>query len=88
MKVVYSEKAWEDYQHWPGADIEAFRKLNALIAECLRSPFVGTGRPEPLKGNLSGFWSRRVNRNDRLAYRVSEKPPGQMLEIAQCRFHY
>jgi len=88
MNVVFSDEAWEDYQHWLSTDLETFKKLNALIGECRRSPFTGTGKPEPLKGNLSGFWSRRINRSDRLVYRISGKPPGQLLEIAQCRLHY
>jgi toxin YoeB len=59
-----------------------------LIKECRRSPFKGTGRPEPLRGDLQGWWSRRITVEDRLVYRVSGKGDAQALEIAQCRYHY
>jgi toxin YoeB len=63
-------------------------RINALIAECLRHPFTGTGRPEPLKQNLAGWWSRRINREHRLVYRVTGKGDAQALEILSCRVHY
>ena len=88
MKFVFSQAAWEDYQHWIGADPKTLRRLNALIQESLRDPFKGTGKPEPLRGDLAGWWSRRITLTDRLVYRVAGKPPDQSLEIAQCRFHY
>ena len=88
MKLVFSERAWEDYQHWLAADADALRRLNVLILECTRNPFRGTGKPEPLKGSLAGWWSRRLTLKDRLVYRLSGAPPDQQLEIAQCRFHY
>ena len=62
--------------------------LNDLIKECQRTPFKGTGKPEPLKGSLAGWWSRRITKEDRLVYRVTGKGNEQQLEIAQCRFHY
>jgi toxin YoeB len=61
---------------------------NELIKECQRTPFKGTGKPEPLKGDLKGWWSRRITLEDRLVYRVTGSAPHQQLEIAQCRFHY
>ena len=64
------------------------RKLNGLIRECLRTPFTGTGKPEPLKGELAGWWSRRITNEHRLIYRVTGKGDTQALEIAACRFHY
>ena len=88
MKLVFSSHAWEDYLHWLGGDRRGLERVNALIRECLRDPFRGTGKPEPLSGNLSGWWSRRINREHRLVYRVSGKDEGQALEIAQCRYHY
>ena len=88
MKLIFSDLAWEQYQHWIAADPQVFAKLNALIAECRRSPFKGKGKPEPLRGDLSGWWSRRNTQDDRLVYRVSGRAPDQQLEIAQCRFHY
>lgn len=87
MKLLWADEAWEDYLSWR-SEPNTFERLNNLIAECRRSPFTGTGKPEPLKENLRGWWSRRITVNDRLVYRVTGKPPDQVLEIAQCRFHY
>ena len=88
MKLVFSDLGWEQYQHWINADPKVLGKLNDLINECRRSPFKGKGKPEPLKGDLAGWWSRRLTEDDRLVYRVSGKAPDQQLEVAQCRFHY
>ncbi|MEG8033697.1 Txe/YoeB family addiction module toxin [Sphingomonas aurantiaca] len=88
MKLVFSDLAWDQYNHWIDTDPKIFLKLNDLINECRRNPFKGKGKPEPLKGDLAGWWSRRLTENDRLVYRVSGKAPDQQLEIAQCRFHY
>lgn len=88
MKLVFSDQAWEDYLHWQANDPKTLQRLNGLIEECRRSPFVGTGKPEALKGDLQGWWSRRLNRDDRLVYRVEGKGADQRLEVAQCRFHY
>jgi toxin YoeB len=84
MIVSFSSRGWEHYLYWQDADKTTLRKINALIKECLRHPFEGTGKPEPLKGDLSGFWSRRIDREHRLVYRVT----ATTLEIAQCRYHY
>lgn len=84
MNVLFSERAWNHYVYWQETDRQVLRKINALIKECLRHPFEGTGKPEPLKGDLSGFWSRRIDREHRLVYRVTDG----RLEIAQCRYHY
>lgn len=88
MRLVFSDHAWEDYLHWQGTDPKTLKRLNDLIEECRRSPFKGTGKPEPLKGNLQGWWSRRLTHTDRLVYRMTDKGDDQRLEIAQCRFHY
>ncbi len=88
MKLLWADNAWDDYLHWLKSDPNTFERLNELIKECRRTPFKGTGKPEPLRENLKGWWSRRINVSDRLVYRVSGKPPDQVLEIAQCRFHY
>jgi toxin YoeB len=88
MKLVFAEQAWQDYLYWQGSDANALERLNSLIKECLREPFRGTGKPEPLRGDLQGWWSRRITIEDRLVYRVSGKGEAQQLEIAQCRFHY
>lgn len=88
MKLVFAAVAWNDYLYWQAEDTKTLERINALIKECLRDPFRGTGKPEPLGGNLSGWWSRRVNREHRLVYRVSGKGETQALEVAQCRYHY
>lgn len=88
MKLVFWPTAWEDYLHWQAEDAKALDRLNGLIKECLRDPFRGTGKPEPLSGNLSGWWSRRINREHRLVYRVAGSGEARALEIAQCRYHY
>lgn len=88
MKVTFSDEAWDEYQWWTEDERKALDKLNALIEQCRRTPFTGTGKPEPLRGDLQGWWSRRINHEDRLVYRVSGKGREQMLEIIQCRSHY
>jgi toxin YoeB len=84
MKLLFHPQGWEDYLHWQSTDKAILRKLNRLIEECLRHPFEGTGKPEPLKGKLAGFWSRRIDREHRLVYMVADTA----IEIAQCRYHY
>lgn len=84
MNLLFWDKAWEQYLHWQEIDKATSRKLNALIRECMRHPFEGTGKPEPLKGDLSGFWSRRITREHRLVYRVT----ATAIEVVQCRYHY
>ena len=88
MKLVFSDQAWEDYTYWQEADGKILKRLNDLIEESRRTPFKGTGKPEPLRGDLQGWWSRRITQEDRLVYRVEGKGDAQRLEIAQCRFHY
>lgn len=79
-----SEKAWSDYLYWQEHDKKILRRINKLISECLRDPFSGTGKPEPLRGNWQGYWSRRITDEHRLIYKVTEA----QLIIAACRFHY
>ena len=88
MKLVFAAGAWEDYLHWQATDPNTLERLNGLIKECMRSPFKGTGKPEPLRGDLQGWWSRRITLEDRLVYRIAGRGEAQQLEIAQCRFHY
>ena len=88
MKVVFSDDAWEDYLCWTSHDPKLHVRLNDLIEECRRTPFRGTGKPESLRGDYQGFWSRRLTREDRLVYRVEGNGAEQRLEIAQCRMHY
>ena len=84
MNLVFRPVAWEQFLYWQATDKAMVRKINGLIRECLRHPFAGTGKPEPLKGDLAGFWSRRIDREHRLVYRAT----ATALEIAQCRYHY
>ena len=88
MKLVFADRAWEDNLHWQAADPNVLERLNALIRECARTPFQGMGKPEPLRGDYKGWWSRRLTLEDRLVYRVSGSGETRQLEIAQCRFHY
>lgn len=88
MRTSFSPKAWADYIALLETDVKALRKLNRLIEECKRDPFRGLGKPEPLKENLKGWWSRRLSEEHRLVYRVVGAGEEQLLEIAQCRFHY
>jgi toxin YoeB len=88
VKVSFSDDGWEDYQDWINTDPKMLKRLNKLIEECRRSPFIGTGKPEPLRDSLKGWWSRRITSEDRLVYRVEGKGKEQVLEIIQCRLHY
>lgn len=88
MKILFSDEAWEDYRHWVENDEKTLRRVNTLIEECRRNPFKGMGKPEPLKQDLKGWWSRRINSEDRIVYRVRGKGADQALEIIQCRLHY
>jgi len=88
VRLVFAGNAWEDYLYWQANEPNTLERLNGLIRECMRTPFKGTGKPEPLRGDLQGWWSRRITLEDRLVYRISGKGVAQQLEIAQCRFHY
>jgi toxin YoeB len=88
VKDVFFPTAWDDYVHLSETEKQLFAKLNRLIEESRRDPFRGTGKPEALRGNLSGWWSRRIDREHRLVYRVAGSGVTQALEIAQCRYHY
>ena len=88
MKLSFSDEGWDDCQHWVNNDHKTLKRLNELIEECRRNPFKGTGKPEPLKQDLRGWWSRRINGEDRLVYRVQGKGKEQVLETIQCRLHY
>lgn len=88
MKLVLAAEAWDDYLFWQQEDRKILERINALLKESMRDPFRGPGKPEPLGGNLSGWWSRRINSEHRLVYRVTGKGEAQALEVAQCRYHY
>jgi toxin YoeB len=84
MRLIFSEHAWDDYLYWQKTDKKSLNRINALIKEIQRSPFTGMGKPEPLKFGLSGYWSRRIDREHRMVYKVVD---GDLL-IAQLRHHY
>lgn len=84
MKILFAELAWDDYLYWQKTDKQMLKRVNELIKAILREPFTGIGKPEPLKHGLSGYWSRRINDEHRLVYKVTE----DALLIAQCRHHY
>lgn len=84
MELVFQTNAWEDYLYWQEQDKKILKKINDLIKDTQRSPFKGIGKPEALKGDLSGCWSRRITDEHRLVYIIKEK----RLHILQCRFHY
>lgn len=83
-KLLWDEAGWEDYLFWQVNDKKILFRINDLIKDTQRNPFTGIGKPEPLKGNLSGCWSRRINEEHRLVYMVKE----DCIYILQCRFHY
>ena len=82
--LSFSENAWQDYLYWQTQDKKILRRINQLLQDISHNGYDGLGKPEPLKGNLSGFWSRRIDDTHRLVYRVSD----DMIEILQCRGHY
>ncbi|MDY0136484.1 MAG: Txe/YoeB family addiction module toxin [Thiomicrospira sp.] len=84
MRLVFAENAWQDYLYWQTQDKKTLKKINDLIAEIQRTPFEGKGKPEPLKHALSGYWSRRIDQEHRIVYRVVNDD----LWIAQLRHHY
>ena len=84
MKLAFADEAWEDYLYWQNHDKRMLERINKLISEVKRDPFAGVGKPEPLKHALSGYWSRRINDEHRMVYRIE----GGSLLIAQLRYHY
>jgi len=84
MPVKFSDQAWEDYLYWQANDRARIKRINTLLKEIQRAPFEGIGKPEPLKHNLSGFWSRRIDDEHRLVYTMQD----DTILIALCRYHY
>jgi toxin YoeB len=84
MMIKFSTNGWEDYLYWQATDRTILKRINLLIREIAREPFAGIGKPEPLKHQLSGFWSRRIDSQHRLVYAVH----GDTILVAQCRDHY
>lgn len=88
MRLFWSSVALQDYNYWRDTNPKLHIRINKLIAEIERQPFKGLGKPEPLKGDFAGCWSRRIDSEHRLVYRIEGKGKDQRLEIIQCRFHY
>ena len=88
MRVLFTDNGWDDYRWWCSNDPEKLLRLNELIENVRRTPFKGIGKPEPLKGSLVGFWSRRITVEHRLVYDVAGKGETQTATIVQCRYHY
>ena len=83
-KLAWTDEAWADYVYWQSQDRKTLKRINKLIEEAKRDPFVGLGKPEPLRENLAGFWSRRIDETNRLVYAVDD----EFLTIISCRYHY
>ena len=83
-RLAWTKDAWADYTYWQNQDKKTLKRINKLIENILKMPFDGIGKPEPLKENLSGFWSRRIDETHRLVYTVTD----QHITIIACRFHY
>lgn len=84
MRLIFSDKAWDDYIYWQQTDKQILKKINSLVKDIKRNPFDGIGKPEPLKHELSGFWSRKITDEHRLVYEVSDNN----IAIASCKYHY
>lgn len=82
--LQFTDECWKDYVYWQGQDKRTLKRINDLIKDAQRDPFAGIGKPEPLKGNLSGLWSRRIDEANRLVYEVVD----DVLIIISCRYHY
>ena len=84
MNLIFSDQAWEDYLYWQATDRKILRRIHELLKEIQRNPHAGIGKPEPLRHSLAGFWSRRIDQEHRLVYRVTD----QGILLAQMRYHY
>ena len=86
MLLTWTPQPWEDYLYWQHTDKRTVKRINELLRDAMRNPFEGMGKPEPLRFDLAGCWSRRINQEDRLVYKVDERSEG--LIVLQCRYHY
>ena len=84
MKTIWFEEAWEDYKYWQSQDKKTIKRINQLLQDAQRNGYAGIGKPEPLKGDLSGFWSRRIDDCNRFVYRIKD----DNLEVLSCKGHY
>ena len=83
-KIIFTEQAWQDYLYWQTQDKKTLRRINQLLQDISRNGYTGIGKPEPLKNDLTGYWSRRIDEVNRLVYRISD----DVIEVIQCRGHY
>lgn len=83
-KIIFTEQAWQDYLYWQTQDKKTLRRINQLLQDISRNGYTGIGKPEPLKHDLTGYWSRRIDEVNRLVYRISD----DVIEVIQCRGHY
>ena len=88
MNLVFTTNAWEDFGYWLDHDKEMAERIRALLKDIVRNPFQGLGKPEPLKYDLKGYWSRRISGEHRLVYKIDGEKKAQYCIIIQCRFHY
>ncbi len=83
-KISFTNRAWEEYCYWQSQDKKTLKRINLLLIDIQRNSFEGIGKPEPLKGNLTGYWSRRIDDVNRLVYRIIN----EQIEVVQCKGHY
>jgi toxin YoeB len=88
LELRFTPSAWADYVWWQSQDRKTLKRINALVESALRTPFEGLGKPEALSGDLSGFWSRRIDEKNRLVYAVDHSAGSRALTVISCRFHY
>ena len=84
MKLIWSTISWEEYLYWQKVDKSKVKRINELLKSCMRTPFEGVGKPESLKGDLQGYWSRRITSEHRLVYKYTDDE----IRVASCRYHY
>ena len=88
MRVSFNTDGWEDYVYWQAADPKLAARINEILKDIKRHPFEGIGKPEPLRGDQKGYWSRRITQEHRIVYTVTGKGDDQTVIVTQCRFHY
>lgn len=89
MEIKFSSEAWEQYVSWQAQDKKTLKRINELLKDIVRgNPFEGIGKPEPLKGNLSGCWSRRIDEQNRLVYRIQDEDENALCQVIHCKGHY
>lgn len=86
-KIIFTEEGWADYTYWQTQDRRTLKRINQLMQDILRGGYEGIGKPEPLRGSLSGYWSRRIDETNRLVYRISGTA-SDTVEVLSCRNHY